>query len=251
MEQSGRRYGRRGGIELLRELFGEEPRRWTGASLETVQAMEQFVLLAVEQAERLPKQAAAYHTLAIWTEGLLRSMDELEQSCYAARGYAKRISHLHPDEMDANERADYHRHVYFDKNAYIRVFALLDKLGTLLNRLLGLQTERIKERFSYFTMLRNLRDNQWHAELTKPLDELKARSQEAMSRLRSRRNLEIHQMNAELKDDLSQSIANHHSRRTLEDLNANMEDLNASWAMVQGSLLQAFKFGCKWLRKNR
>ncbi|WP_120975102.1 Cthe_2314 family HEPN domain-containing protein [Cohnella endophytica] len=235
---------------MLRELFGEEPRRWTGASLETVQAMEQFALLSAELAERSPQQAAAYRTLAIWTEGLLRSMDELEQSCYAAGEYAKRIRHTLVDEMDFKERADYHRHVYYDKNAYIRVFALLDKLGTLLNRLLGLQTERIKERFSYFTMLRNLRDNQWHAELTNPLDELKQRSQGAMSRLRIRRNLEIHQMNAELRDDLNQSIGNKYVRRTLEDLDANLADLNDSLEMVQGSLYHAFRFGCKWLRNT-
>ena len=36
---------------------------------------------------------------------------------------------------------NYRRYVYFDKNAFIRLFALLDKLGTLLNDTLELNTE--------------------------------------------------------------------------------------------------------------
>jgi hypothetical protein len=152
------------------------------------------------------------------------------------------------NELSPEERFHYHQHVYFDKNAYIRVFALLDKLGTLLNQLLNLRTERMKAHFSYFTVLRNMRENHLHVELMKPLNELKERHQGAMSRLRGRRNLEIHQMNAELKDDLSQSLAQNGGRRTIENLNANMEDLDQSWDMVHGSLNHSFRYACKWLR---
>ncbi|MFC5469926.1 Cthe_2314 family HEPN domain-containing protein [Cohnella suwonensis] len=232
---------------MLRQLFGEEPRQWTGESLETVQAMERFVLLARGIAGKRPQQAQAYHTLAIWAEGLLRSMDELEQSIYAARKYAAQVRTDHVDELDAEERLLYYRHVYYDKNAYIRVFALLDKLGTLLNRLLGLQTEKIKAHFSYYTVLRHLRENGWHPEMTGRLTELKERHQDQMRRLRDRRNLEVHQMNAELRDDLSQRAAGIQSTRTLENLQANLADLDGSWSFAKGSLDASFRFACRWL----
>lgn len=175
-------------------------------------------------------------------------MDELEQSCYAAKNYALQISHSRLDDFTAEEKINYERHVYFDKNAYIR-FSLLDKLGTLLNQLLSLRTERIKARYSYFTMMRNMRQNGLHLELAKPLNDIKERHQSAMSRLRSRRNIEIHQMNEELRDDLAQSLANNGTRRTLENLGSNMEDLDQGWAMVQGSLHIAFRYACAYLRR--
>lgn len=234
---------------MLRMLFGEEPREWSGMALDTVQSIEQFTSHASKLAERYPEQSSKYRTYAIWAEGLLRSMDELEQSYYAANRYAGLIKHTYVDELSYKDQLNYYRHVYYDKNAYIRVFALLDKLGTLLNQLLDLRTERYKSRFSYFTMLRNLRENQLHSQLMKPLTELKERHQGAMNRLRDRRNLEIHQMNAELKDDLTQKLANLGSRHTLEDLIANMADLDQAWKMSLGSLNESFQFACKWLRK--
>jgi hypothetical protein len=230
-------------------LFGEQPREWTGTSLETVQLIELFTMLSSAIAERLPEQSSRYHTFAIWSEGLLHAMDELEQSCYAAKKYAGQVSHTLVDELSTKERLSYNRHVYYDKNAYIRVFAILDKLGTLLNQLFDLRTERIKAQFSYFTVLRNMRENHLHMELMQPLSELKDRQQGALNRLRDRRNLEIHQMNAELKDDLTQSLANHRERRTLENLISNMGDLDQSWEMVQGSLSYSFRFACEWLQR--
>jgi hypothetical protein len=230
-------------------LFEEQPREWAGLSLETVQSIEKFALLNSNIAQRFPDRASRLHKYGIWAEGLLRSMDELEQSCYAAKHYAGQISHTHLDELSSNERISYNRHVYYDKNAYIRVFSLLDKLGALLNELLDLRTERIKARFSYFTVLRKLRENSLHVELIKPLIELKDRHQEALNRLRNRRNLEIHQMNAELMDDLTQTLAHFGERRTLENLMFNMSDLDQSWEMVQGSLGHSFRFAYEWLRR--
>ncbi len=234
---------------MLRVLFGEWPREWSGKSLETVRSIEAFARRCSELARGRPEEAKKYRTFAIWAEGLLHSMDELEQSCYAAKKYAQQISHRRLDEFTAEEKMNYERHVYFDKNAYIRYFSLLDKLGTLLNQLLALRTERIKARYSYFTMLRNMRQNGLHWELVKPLNEIKERHQGAMSRLRSRRNIEIHQMNEELRDDLAQSLANNGAGRTLENLGANMEDLDQGWAMVQGSLHVAFRYACAYLRR--
>ena len=235
---------------MLRVLFGERPREWTGMPLETARSIEAFARRCADLADRRPEQAKKYRTYAIWAEGLLRSMDELEQSCYAAKKYAQRITHSRIDDFTDDERISYDRHVYFDKNAYIRFFALLDKLGTLLNQLLDLRTERMKAHYSYFTMLRNMNQNGLHSELAKPLNELKEQHQRAMSRLRSRRNIEIHQMNAELRDDLSQSLANNGGGRTLENLGPNMEDLDRGWAMVQGSLHAAFRYACAYLRRT-
>ncbi|WP_232058264.1 Cthe_2314 family HEPN domain-containing protein [Cohnella abietis] len=230
-------------------LFGEQPREWTGLSLETVQAIERFSLLSSKIADRSAEQSSGHHTFSIWAKGLLRSMDELEQSCYAAKRYADQVHHNLIEELTSEELLSYNRHVYYDKNAYIRAFALLDKLGTLLNQLLNLQTERIKARFSYFTVLRNMRENKLHVELMKPLNELKERHQNVFSRLRNRRNLEIHQMNAELKDDLNQSIANDGSPRTLENLSVNMSDLDRCWEMVHGTLNLSFRYACKQLQR--
>jgi len=234
---------------LLRVLFGEPPREWSGKALEAVQYMETFSRRCEELAERRPELSRRLLTYAIGAEGLLRSMDELEQSCYAAKAYASRVGGDQFDELSHQGRLSYYRHVYFDKNAYIRVFALLDKLGTLLNQMLDLRTERIKSRYSYFTMLRNIRENRMHTELMKPLNDAKERHQGAMSRLRHRRNLEIHQMNAELKDDLNQSLAGNGERKKLEDLAANMNDLDEGWDMVLGSLHASFRYACGYVRK--
>jgi hypothetical protein len=236
---------------VLRILFGEQPREWSGPSLDTALSIEKFVLLSIEASNRTPERREEYRTFSIWAEGLLRSMDELEQSCYAAKRYSELIHHQIMDELSFEEKLSYNRHVYFDKNAYIRIFSLLDKLGTLLNRLLYLHTERFKSRFSYFTVLRNMRENRLFAELSKPLDALKERHQGALNRLRGRRNLETHQMNAELMDDLSQSLlAQHGERLQLENLQSNMADLDEGWSMVEGSLGHAFRFACERLRNT-
>jgi hypothetical protein len=232
---------------LLRMLFGEQPREWTGASLETVQSIEKFIRLAFEASDRTrdEKLKNDFKTYGIWAEGLLRSMDELEQSRYAAKRYASLVPHVQADELTAEERLNYYRHVYYDKNAYIRVFALLDKLGTLLNELLALKTERMKAQFSYFTVLRNMRLNQMHTDLTVPLNELKEQYREPFNQLRSRRNTEIHHMNAELQDDLRMTLANQGNHRQLEDLHMNMTDLDRAWEMIESTLGLCFRYACK------
>ncbi len=234
---------------MLRMLFGEQPREWAGLALETVQLIEKFIVLTSKIAERVPERASTLHKYGIWAEGLLSSLDELEQSIYAAKRFAEQVKHTHYDELSQQERLSYKQHVYFDKNAYIRVFSLLDKLGTLLNLLLNLKTERMKVHFSYYTVLRNMRENHLHRELMLPLNELKERHQEALNRLRDRRNLEIHKMNAELKDDLTHALAHYGERKTLENLKPNMYDLDQSWEMVQGSVHHSFRFACNLLRR--
>lgn len=232
---------------MLRMLFGERPREWTGTSLETVRAIESFIALACETSERSrdEKRRQQYRTFAIWAEGLLRALDELEQSRYAAKRYGQFVKHDTVEALTPEETLDYQRHVYFDKNAYIRAFSLLDKLGTLLNAALELWTERMKTHFSYFTVLRNMRLNGLHPGLGEPLNELKERYKEPFGRLRSRRNTEIHYMNAELQDDLRMTFARQGDGRKLEDLRANMADLDCAWDMIETTLGLSFRYARK------
>ncbi|WEK56378.1 MAG: Cthe_2314 family HEPN domain-containing protein [Candidatus Cohnella colombiensis] len=230
-------------------LFGEQPREWSGSALETVQLMEKFIAMASKAAGRkVDEHSNQFQTYAIWAEGLLRSLDELEQSIYAAKRYATIIPKMEMNELSDEDLLNYNRHVYYDKNTYIRVFALLDKLGTFLNELLQLETERMKSRFSYFTVLRNMRMNRVHRELAEPLGELKEQHNPSLGRLRSRRNTEIHYMNAELQDDLKISLSRRGVERRVEDFTINMMDLDHAWSMVEQTLNHCFRYACRWLR---
>mgnify|MGYP001339334346 CR=1 FL=1 len=235
---------------MLRSLFGEPPRQWEGAPLQAVQAIEKFIrqLRGHEQTDR--ERVVKFRTYAVWAEGLLRSLDELEQSLHAAKRFGHLVKRSTLEEMSSEERQDYYRHVYFDKNAFIRVFSLLDKLGTLLNDLLGLRTERVKAHFSYFTVLRTMRQKDKYADLAVRLNELKEKHGEAMNRLRKRRNLEIHHMNSELQDDLFQSL---HSEKQnmepyLENITLNLRDLEEGWEMVHRSLALSFRYAHSIIR---
>ncbi|MFC5702909.1 Cthe_2314 family HEPN domain-containing protein [Cohnella faecalis] len=233
---------------MLRILLGEQPSEWDEHTRETVQAIESFILLAGNYAKRRSEKAANFRKFAVRAEGVLRSLDELEQSKYVALRYAERIEHSRLTEMSPDEKLDYDRHVYFDKNAYIRVFSLLDKLGALLNDFLELNTSRMKPQFSYFTVLRNMRLNGLHSELFPKLDEIKEKFREPMSRLRKRRNMEIHFMNAELQDDIVAVGEKASDRSHLENIHANMADLDCGWAMVSDSLRLSLQYSCRRLR---
>ncbi|MCC3374637.1 Cthe_2314 family HEPN domain-containing protein [Cohnella sp. REN36] len=227
---------------MLRAMFGEPAREWTGPLLETVQLMERFVRRQRELGRSEARGAAASRMLQIRAEGLVRSLDELEQSRYAARRFAERVTKDALEEMTREERLDYDRHVYFDKDAYIRLFSLLDKLGVLLNDVLALETERMKAYFSYFTVLRNMRLNGLHPPLSAELNGLKARHEAAFGRLRKRRNLEIHHMNAELQDDLQLAMRSQGGHPHLENIADHMRDLDEGWEMAHRSLAAAFRY---------
>ncbi|WP_027093109.1 Cthe_2314 family HEPN domain-containing protein [Cohnella thermotolerans] len=227
---------------MLRALFGEPPREWEGHPLDTVQTIERFARLMHEKGAGEAGAAVRYRRYAILAEGLLRSMDELEQSKYAARRYALKMTKTSVDEMSSAERLDYYRHVYYDKNTYIRLFSLLDKLGMLLNEMLGLRTEKIKAHFSYFTVLRTMRAHGPHAHLAERLAEWKEKHQDALNRLRNRRNTEIHHMNAELQDDLLHSLNSDEGTARLENIEANMRDLEAGWEMACRTLDLSFRY---------
>jgi hypothetical protein len=233
---------------MLRFLWGNEPpeAKPDPYGADAVRAIERFIRAARKRAARVRDEAEA-KKFALWAEGLLRSYRELEESRRAARHFAERIAGKSLPDMTEELWLDYDRHVYFDKNAYIRVFAILDKLGNLINELLGLRTERIKPRFSYFTVLRNMRQHRLHPELSGPLGEVKDRHQDAMSRLRTKRNLEIHYMNAELYDDLRYRVLWETPAQPLDDLAAHMADLDEGSRMVSQSLRLAMAYGARRL----
>lgn len=226
---------------MLRAMFGEPPREWQGSLQETVGRIERFIRLMRDMGDERRNGAVPFRKFAVWSEGLLRSLDELEQSRYAARKFAERIDTPSVEAMSEEQRRDYDRHVYFDKNAYIRIFATLDKLGMLLDGVLELHTEKLKPHFSFFTVLRRMRQRADCAELSQRMDELKERHQGALNRLRRRRNMEIHLMNAELRDDLLHSLHPGAGAAHLENIAANMADLEEGWDMVCRGLDLSFR----------
>lgn len=236
---------------MLRMLFGEPPRISEGKLLQSIQAMERFVEMLRKQIADGRDQDSRLRKYEIWSLGLLSSLNELEQSQYAAYQYASRVKSQLLLEMSQEEQVFYQRYVYYDKNAFIRLFALLDKLGTLMNDFLGLQTERIKPHFSYFTVLRTMRVRHVHIELMVALNTLKENNKDVLARLRKRRNTEIHYMNSELQDDLKQSYETHNGNPRLENLQKQCDDLAEGVDMILETLRLTFHHACSQLRKRK
>ncbi|WP_240546159.1 Cthe_2314 family HEPN domain-containing protein [Paenibacillus artemisiicola] len=225
---------------MLRILFGEPPRKDEGKLLEAFQAMERFAALLHERIERGLDPDHKLRKYEIYTLGLISSLDELEQSTYAASKYAAMVSSATHEGMTEEEQVNYSRYVYFDKNAFIRLFSLLDKLGTLMNDYLHLETERTKPHFSYFTVLRRMRERLPDAELTAKLLALKENGKESMNRLRKRRNMEIHFMNSEMQDDLQQNHEAYFEQHRLENLSQQTQDLAQMMDLVLDTLKLTF-----------
>ncbi|GFN31230.1 Cthe_2314 family HEPN domain-containing protein [Paenibacillus xylaniclasticus] len=233
---------------MLRILFDEPPRVPEGKQAEAIQEMWKFIEIVNRRIREGDGPERKLRTYDIWTRGLIGSIDEMEQSCYAAEQFAQRIHHATVSEMPYEEQLDYHRYVYYDKNGFIRMFALLDKLGTLLNDVLSLETERMKPHFSYFTVLRNMRLNHKHPALSVVLDEIKEKYKEPMNRLRSRRNVEIHHMNSELQDDLTQ-LYQHRDDPLLENISEQMNDLRLGLELVLEALTLSYSYcSQRWSR---
>lgn len=226
---------------MLRSLFGEEPRRDEGTLKEAMVAIDRYLAHVRKQIDNGGDPGHYWRKIEIWTIGLRMSLDELEQSIYASGKYAERVTKHYRDDMNDKELDDYLRHVYFYKNAFIRVFSILDKLGTLLNEVLRLETEQMKRFFSYFTVLRRLHRTGRHPRLADKLSGLKQLHGEAMRRLRKRRNTEIHYMNAEMQDDLLQRHRSLNSKLRLEDIQSNMDDAEEGMQMVCGALTASFR----------
>lgn len=237
---------------MLRNLLGEPPRENSGLLGESMDNMMIMAELLRKEMIRQGDRAHEYRKLELWTRGLISSLDELEQSWFAAAFYRKLVVAGTMDEMEVQEQGDYARYVYFYKNGFIRVFSLLDKLGTVLNTLYNLNTSKVKAHFSYFTVLRQFHAMKEHTPLAEQLNTIKDSYRDPLQNLRKRRNSEIHYMNSELQDDLWQHHQGVNNKVKLEDLDAHLEDLKRGLDMVCKSLSTAYKYSIQqWNKEGR
>lgn len=217
---------------MLRDLLGESART-DNSQLQVVMAiMEQYLHIVQQKINRTGDPHYNWRKIEIWLAGLQTSLNELEQSIYAAGKFAERVSKQYEVEMDTAEQDNYYRYVYFYKNGLIRIFSILDKLGSLLDSVLHLQTNKVKQHFSYFTVLRQLQTIEQHTQLTHQLTLFKHKYNQQLQRLRKQRNLEIHHMNPEMEDDLWQKHFSLHNKIKLEDIQAHIRDIQAALKMV-------------------
>lgn len=226
---------------MLRRLFGEPPRADSGETKQALDAIDRYL---EKVRSGMKKEGDPHHVLRkyeVWTVGLRTSLDELEQSLYASNRFAQRVNKDYEEDMSEEELDDYYRHVYFYKDGFIRVFSVLDKLGTLLNEVLQLETERVKHRYSFFTVLRQMRSKGVAPELTNRLNDLKDVHKDTLQRLRKKRNTEIHHMNTELQDDLWQLHRSLHEKVKLENIQSNSKDLHEAYIAVCHILTAVFE----------
>jgi hypothetical protein len=232
---------------MLRLLF-DEPRRGgreplTGGQYdEAIKLMRHYgdVLLADASGSEYADRPLR---LAMWSRSLLSTLYELEQSVYCSGKFAERVKDAYVDQMNEHEYDDYMRHLYFFENGFVRVFSALDKLGSFLNDLYSLETEQIKERFSYFTVIRRMRERNVHPRLQRDLYNIKEKYKEPMQDLRLMRNHEIHGMNAELLDEFGRiRKCRKDQREEIENLHENTRKLEMGFVMVCKSLHAVFTY---------
>lgn len=236
---------------MLRTLLGEMPRQNNGLLEEAIERMFQTIQLLQKEIERNEDPSHDFRKLEIWTRGLVSSIDELEQSWYAACFFRKSVKAGYVDDMNIQEQSEYARYVYFYKNGFIRVFSILDKLGTVLNDLFDLNTSKVKAHYSYFTVLRQFHYLKNHQSLADELTNIKNEYRSALNALRKRRNAEIHYMNSEMQDDLWQRHQGLHDKVELEDLDKHLEDLKQGLDMVCKSLIASYRYANElWAKKG-
>jgi len=237
---------------LLQFLFTDDSHTPDPSFIEVDQLLQRYAAAASGKRKHGEEANKRWSKFEIWSLGLRSSLHELYSSHYAAKKYKEQITSTTLAEMDETQKLNYARYVYFDKNGFIRVFSLLDKLGTFLNEMLELRTERIKPHFSYFTVLRKMRESGVHLDLTKPLNDLKESTKESTHRLRKRRNTEIHYMNSEMHDDLVQQtrMYGQEIEIRLENLDQQLQDLTEGLHMVTQSIQLTFRYAEKNMHRT-
>ncbi len=226
---------------LLRVFFNEPERVDEGYIKEANLALRRFIKLLERryQDEEVPYNL--YHRLEVRTRGLEVSLDEFEQSKFASTELRKRIHSVYLEDMSDEELKVYRQHVYFYKNALVRSFSVLDKLGHFLNEILNVKTEKVKAKFSYFTVLRHLERFHSFHRLHRDLIAVKETYKEPLYHLRKLRNLEIHFLNAEMLDDLFVPPKKNADRTEIENLEKNMIQLEQGFEMVCLTVKIAFE----------
>jgi len=235
---------------VLQFLFPDDEVQSDLNFVEVDQLLQRYAVAASAKRKESEEANKYWSRFEIWSNGLRSSIHELYSSHYAAKKFREKIISGSLADMDEEQRLNYARYVYFDKNGFIRVFSLLDKLGTFLNELLEIRTERIKSHFSYFTVLRTMRERGVHPELTVPLNALKESCKESTHRLRRRRNTEIHYMNSEMHDDLLQETRMYGQEVMLENLDQQLQDLASGLHMAIQSIRLTFQYAERLLHRH-
>lgn len=137
---------------MLLSLLGETSRVDSSLLQEAMATMDSY-LKKGRKTREMGDSDHFWRKVEVWMVGLKTSLRELKQSVYASEQFTGRISKYYEAEMSEAEQNNYYRYVYFYKNGFIHVFAILDKLGALLNSVLALKTEKVKHLFSCFTVL--------------------------------------------------------------------------------------------------
>ncbi|GAB1159304.1 hypothetical protein YWY31_53290 [Paenibacillus illinoisensis] len=235
---------------MLRTLLGELPRQNEGVLEEAIESMVETLGLLQRQLDLNQDPTHDYRKLYVWTQGLISSLDELEQACFAASHFRQKVRAGSTDDMTIEEKAEYARYVYFYKDGFIRCFAILDKTGTVLNEIFNLNTSKVKSHFSYFTVMRQFGYSKMHNDLAVELIKIKDAYREPMSKLRKRRNMEIHYMNSEMQDDLWQLHQTLQGKVKLEDLDQHLEELRQGVDMVCETLKASYGYINKMWHKQ-
>jgi hypothetical protein len=227
-------------------LLNEPKRTDNGELLKAFQAIEQYraKLGRIGPGGHPSKSQTvqAVPRLELWAQGFTVALDELEESKHCADSFGRLVKSVFVEDMAEEERDAYRRYLYFYKNAFIRVFSVLDKLGYFLDELYSLGTGRVKPRFSYFTVLRQMHEKKIETELEQKLFVMRKKYEEPLRRLRSQRNMEIHLLNAEMVDDmlLAKSATHRDGRQKVENLPQNLSDLAAGYEMACNAVEAVF-----------
>lgn len=227
---------------MIRRLIGQ-PVKEEHAQIEQIKKLiDQFCsLLRANFRDGLRENEHIYRIEA-WASGFQDSLVELEESRYAANWFGQRVDKPFEEEMNEDERMDYWRHIYFYKNAIIRIFSVLDKMGYFMNEMFVLHTEKVKPRYSYFTVLRQMKENEAFAELNRSLQQVKTTYKDPLNILRKKRNTEIHYVNVEMLDDLKQTRHHFTQKNHIEDLERNLSTLEQGCQMVYQSMEHVFRY---------
>ncbi|MCR8645290.1 Cthe_2314 family HEPN domain-containing protein [Paenibacillus sp. N1-5-1-14] len=230
---------------MLRFLFDESPRVNNEELQHVFDAIRDVEHGLSEGRTNLTVPLEKMRLLELWCAAFVDGVNELEQSTYCARRFAEKVSKPLLEEMTEQEKMDYYRFVYFYKNGLIRVFSLLDKLGYFMNESLGLQTEKMKIKYSFFTVLRNMYQNHLHVKLNDDLFMLKQDHKDVLAKLRKQRNMEIHYINMDMMDDLALSRlveGQDDDRIRIENAKEHAQNLHAAYEMVCRCLLTVFTY---------
>lgn len=233
---------------MLRKLLNEPERVDEGVLLAAFQAINNYQGRLKKKPYGRGKPAAGdeemNYRLGLWAEGFIEALNELEESKYCAEKFAESIRSVYVEDMPEEELDEYRRHVYFYKNAFIRVFSVLDKLGYFMNERFKLRTEKIKPKFSYFTVLHRMHELGVVSELEQQLFDLKEDCSEPLQRLRNDRNMEIHHVNPEILDDIlrAKHEARKDDRQRVENLKGNLGDLQHCFDMVCRTVELVFRY---------